>query len=112
MGMMVAGLGLLGVGILYIFIKDPAMVNGYALGGSSIALFARVGGGISVSYTHLDVYKRQIQSHALGGIDSLLSIVQMPRGIPVATVAINGAFNAGLLAVQIIACLLYTSRCV
>ncbi len=46
MGMMVAGLGLLGVGILYIFIKDPAMVNGYALGGSSIALFARVGGGI------------------------------------------------------------------
>ncbi|MEW5783801.1 MAG: sodium-translocating pyrophosphatase [Bacillota bacterium] len=46
MGMMVAGLGLLGLGILYIFIRDPAVVNGYALGASSIALFARVGGGI------------------------------------------------------------------
>lgn len=46
MGMMVAGLGLLGLGILYIFIRDPAIVNGYALGASSIALFARVGGGI------------------------------------------------------------------
>jgi len=46
MGMMVAGLGLLGLGTLYIFIRDPAVVNGYALGASSIALFARVGGGI------------------------------------------------------------------
>ncbi|NLA26363.1 MAG: sodium-translocating pyrophosphatase, partial [Firmicutes bacterium] len=46
MGMMVAGLGLLGLGILYIWIGDPAIVNGYALGASSIALFARVGGGI------------------------------------------------------------------
>ena len=46
MGMMVAGLGLLGLGILYILIRDTAVVNGYALGASSIALFARVGGGI------------------------------------------------------------------
>ncbi len=46
MGMMVAGLGLLGLGILYIIIRDPVIVNGYALGASSIALFARVGGGI------------------------------------------------------------------
>ena len=46
MGMMVAGLGLLGLGILYIWIREPAIVNGYALGASSIALFARVGGGI------------------------------------------------------------------
>ena len=45
MGMMVAGLGLLGLGILYLWIRDPAIVNGYALGASSIALFARVGGG-------------------------------------------------------------------
>jgi len=44
--MMVAGLGLLGLGILYIWIREPAIVNGYALGASSIALFARVGGGI------------------------------------------------------------------
>ncbi|MGB4681417.1 MAG: sodium-translocating pyrophosphatase [Dethiobacteria bacterium] len=46
MGMMVASLGLLGLGVLYIIIRDPAIVNGYALGASSIALFARVGGGI------------------------------------------------------------------
>jgi K(+)-stimulated pyrophosphate-energized sodium pump len=46
MGMMVAGLGLLGLGLLYLFIRDPAVINGYALGASSIALFARVGGGI------------------------------------------------------------------
>lgn len=46
MGMMVAGLGLLGLGILYIIIEDPSVINGYALGASSIALFARVGGGI------------------------------------------------------------------
>jgi 5-(carboxyamino)imidazole ribonucleotide mutase len=43
-----------------------------------------------------------IQSRALNGLDSLLSIVQMPSGIPVATVAINGATNAALLAVQIL----------
>jgi phosphoribosylaminoimidazole carboxylase PurE protein len=42
-------------------------------------------------------------SGALGGLDSLLSIVQMPRGVPVATVAIGGGVNAGLLAVQILA---------
>ena len=39
----------------------------------------------------------------LDGLDSLLSIVQMPRGVPVATVAVNGARNAGLLAVRILA---------
>lgn len=46
MGMMVAGLGLFGLGVLYLFIRDPSVINGYALGASSIALFARVGGGI------------------------------------------------------------------
>ncbi|MDW7729114.1 MAG: sodium-translocating pyrophosphatase [Bacillota bacterium] len=46
MGMMVAGLGLFGLGTLYLLIRDPAVINGYALGASSIALFARVGGGI------------------------------------------------------------------
>ena len=44
-----------------------------------------------------------IQTKALGGMDSLLSIVQMPAGIPVATMAINGAKNAGLFAAQILA---------
>lgn len=46
MGMTVSGLGLLGLGILYLIFKDPSIVNGFALGGSSIALFGRVGGGI------------------------------------------------------------------
>jgi len=46
MGMAVSGLGLLGLGILYIIFKEPTIVNGFAMGGSSIALFGRVGGGI------------------------------------------------------------------
>ncbi len=46
MGMMVAGLGLFGIGTLFLLIGDPNVINGYALGASSIALFARVGGGI------------------------------------------------------------------
>src|SRR5690554_5585594 len=46
MGMAVVGLGLLGVGVLYLIFGDPNIVNGFALGASSIALFARVGGGI------------------------------------------------------------------
>ena len=74
----------------------------------------------TVSYTHLDVYKRQlpgmcaalftlpvigvpIHTKSLSGVDSLYSIVQMPSGIPVATVAIDGAKNAGLLAVRMLA---------
>jgi 5-(carboxyamino)imidazole ribonucleotide mutase len=44
-----------------------------------------------------------VQSRALNGLDSLLSIVQMPKGIPVATMAIGGAANAGLFAVRILA---------
>ena len=46
MGMSVVGLGILGIGVLYMIFKDPDIVNGFALGASSIALFARVGGGI------------------------------------------------------------------
>ena len=46
MGMSVTGLGLLGLGIMYFIFKDPTIVNGFALGGSSVALFGRVGGGI------------------------------------------------------------------
>jgi phosphoribosylaminoimidazole carboxylase PurE protein len=52
--------------------------------------------------THLPVIGVPIPTENLRGLDSLLSIVQMPRGIPVATVAIGGAENAGLLAAQIL----------
>lgn len=59
--------------------------------------------GMVAAITHLPVIGVPVQSKTMSGIDSLYSIVQMPGGIPVATVAINGAKNAGLLAAQIIA---------
>jgi 5-(carboxyamino)imidazole ribonucleotide mutase len=59
--------------------------------------------GVIASHTTLPVIGVPIQTAGLGGLDSLLSIVQMPSGIPVATVAIGGAANAALLAVQILA---------
>lgn len=61
--------------------------------------------GMVASWTTLPVIGVPVQSHALNGLDSLLSIVQMPAGVPVATVAIgkSGATNAGLLAVSILA---------
>ncbi len=58
--------------------------------------------GMVASLTELPVIGVPIESKSLKGLDSLLSIVQMPAGIPVATVAINGAKNAGLLAIQIL----------
>lgn len=58
--------------------------------------------GMVASITPLPVIGVPIKSRAMAGIDSLYSIVQMPAGIPVATVAIGGAKNAGLLAVQIL----------
>lgn len=58
--------------------------------------------GMVASMTTLPVIGVPVQLARLDGIDSLLSIVQMPAGIPVATVAINGAANAGLLAARII----------
>src|SRR6266545_970296 len=59
--------------------------------------------GMVAAYTPLPVIGVPVQSHALNGLDSLLSIVQMPSGVPVATMAIGGAKNAGLLAAQILA---------
>jgi len=59
--------------------------------------------GMVAAYTPLPVIGVPVQSRTLQGLDSLLSIVQMPGGVPVATVAIGQAKNAGLLAVQIIA---------
>lgn len=59
--------------------------------------------GMVASHTPLPVIGVPIQSKALNGLDSLLSIVQMPAGVPVATVAIGNGRNAGLLAVKILA---------
>lgn len=59
--------------------------------------------GVVASFTPLPVIGVPIESRALKGLDSLLAIVQMPSGVPVATVAVGGARNAGLLAVQILA---------
>jgi len=59
--------------------------------------------GVTAALTPLPVIGVPIESKSLKGLDSLLSIVQMPSGIPVATVAIGGGRNAGLLAVQILA---------
>ena len=59
--------------------------------------------GMVASMTTLPVVGVPVKSKALNGLDSLLSIVQMPAGVPVATVAINGAKNAALVAVSILA---------
>lgn len=59
--------------------------------------------GMVASMTALPVIGVPVKSRALNGLDSLLSIVQMPGGVPVATVAINGAKNAALIAVSILA---------
>ena len=58
--------------------------------------------GVVAAFTPLPVIGIPIQTKTLNGLDSLFSIVQMPSGVPVATVAIGGAKNAGLLAMEII----------
>ena len=58
--------------------------------------------GVVAAFTPLPVIGVPIQTKTLNGLDSLFSIVQMPSGVPVATVAIGGAKNAGLLAMEII----------
>lgn len=60
-------------------------------------------GGVLAAYTTLPVIGVPMGTSVMGGMDSLLSIVQMPKGIPVASVAIDGADNAAILAVQILA---------
>jgi len=59
--------------------------------------------GVVAAYTTLPVIGVPMKTSDLGGLDSLLSMVQMPKGVPVACVAINGAKNAAILATQIIA---------
>ena len=79
-----------------------------AIGRGTKVIIAGAGGsahlpGVIAAMFPLPVIGVPIKSKSLEGLDSLLSIVQMPPGIPVATVGINGAKNAGLLAVQILA---------
>lgn len=59
-------------------------------------------GGVVAAYTPLPVIAIPMKTSDLGGLDSLLSMVQMPSGVPVACVAINGAKNAAILAVQML----------
>ena len=80
---------------------DSAEKKGFAV------IVAGAGGsahlpGMVASLASLPVIGVPIESKKLKGLDSLLSVNQMPRGVPVATVAINGSFNAGLLAASII----------
>ncbi len=58
--------------------------------------------GMTAAFSHLPVIGVPIKTKTMDGLDSLLSIVQMPPGVPVATVAVNGAKNAALLAIQIL----------
>ncbi|MCG8672628.1 MAG: 5-(carboxyamino)imidazole ribonucleotide mutase [Pseudomonadales bacterium] len=88
---------------LYEF-ASAAEENGYSV------IIAGAGGaahlpGMAAAMTHLPVIAVPVQSKALNGLDSLLSIVQMPKGVAVATQAIGeaGAYNAGLMAAQILA---------
>jgi 5-(carboxyamino)imidazole ribonucleotide mutase len=89
---------------------DAAEFSRSAAGRGMRVIIAGAGGaahlpGVLAAYTVLPVIGVPISSSIgnLGGLDALLAIVQMPKGIPVATVAINGARNAGLLAGQILA---------
>lgn len=66
--------------------------------------------GVLAAYTPVPVIGVPIKSSTLDGLDSLLSIVQMPAGIPVATVAVDGAENAALLAVQILSVAYHSLR--
>lgn len=90
--------------------RDPEKVREYSLSAESRGLKVIIAGagkaaalpGVVASMTDLPVIGVPIRTSDLGGLDSLLSMVQMPSGVPVATVAINGAKNAGILAAQII----------
>lgn len=81
---------------------SSAEENGFGVLIAAAGMAAHLAGAIA-SRTTLPVIGIPCKSSALDGLDALLSTVQMPTGVPVATVAINGAGNAGLLAVQILA---------
>ena len=91
--------------------RTPEAVARFAAGARERGLKVIIAGagaaahlaGAIAAHTTLPVIGVPVAGGPLGGLDSLLSMVQMPRGVPVATVAINGARNAALLAAQILA---------
>ena len=90
--------------------RDPDKVAHYARTAQSRGIKVLIGGagkaaalpGVLAAYTNVPVIGVPIKTRDLGGLDSLLSIVQMPPGVPVACVAINGARNAAILAAKIL----------
>ena len=91
--------------------RTPAMAEKFAANAADNGfgvLIAGAGkaahlGGVLAAYTTLPVIGVPIKTSMMGGLDSLLSMVQMPSGVPVATVAVNGAANAAILAAQMLA---------
>jgi 5-(carboxyamino)imidazole ribonucleotide mutase len=90
--------------------RTPDKVAEYARGAQARGLKVIIAGagkaaalpGVIAAYTNLPVIGVPIKTSDLGGLDSLLSIVQMPSGVPVACVAINGARNAAILTAKIL----------
>ena len=92
--------------------RNPEKVHSFASGAQprGIKVIIAAAGkaahlaGVVAAFTPLPVIAVPMKTSDLGGLDSLLSMVQMPRGVPVACVAINGARNAAILATQILGC--------
>jgi 5-(carboxyamino)imidazole ribonucleotide mutase len=90
--------------------RTPSVAEEFASGAESAGIevvIAAAGkaahlAGVIAAYTPLPVIGLPVKSSTLDGLDSLLSTVQMPKGVPVATVAIDGAENAALLAIQML----------
>jgi len=90
--------------------RDPEMVREYCVNARMRGMKVIIAGagmsaalpGVAAAHTDLPVIGVPILGKALGGLDALLSVVQMPPGIPVACVAVDGAKNAGVLAARII----------
>ena len=88
--------------------RAPGPLHEYVQASPAKVFICAAGGaahlaGVVASFTTRPVIALPIAGKVLDGLDSLLAMVQMPKGVPVATVAINGAGNAGLLAAQILA---------
>lgn len=93
--------------------RDPALVSEYCASARMRGLKVIIAGaglsaalpGVAAAHTELPVIGVPIMGKSLGGLDALLSAVQMPPGVPVACVAIDGAKNAGVLAARILSLL-------